>query len=218
MAIVTNNKIHITQLIRAGLNNGESIAAMMEWFYWACVDVHYEGPKYNPKGFTADDYMVGLCVLRLGGACLADLLHRALGLPGLTIAEIEANIDTYTTGEETPTGTPKIVHQVLMLDEIAMEKQHSQNVGQQFCDLDDVTAFFASLDRDEFHLASEATIAALGSLACTCKTEKGAEHATLLCKLLEVANNWKEHGNIIYRTVSVASDGKAKVLRLPLSL
>jgi hypothetical protein len=73
-------------------------------------------------------------------------------------------------------------------------------------------------------ISLQATIAALGSLArepqmynprpvCisgTCKTEKGTEHATLLRKLLEAANNRKVHGNIIYRTVSVASDGEAK--------
>jgi hypothetical protein len=190
MAISTGNEPRIAQLIRVGLNNGESIGAMLERYYRACVDVHREGPKYNPKGFTPDDYMVGLCVLRLGGARLADLLHRGLGLPGLTtlrkhsiirplraspgmptVAEIEANIDAYTTGEETPTGAPKIVHRVLMLDEIAVEKrarwddktnmilgacrEHSHHVGREFCDLDDATAFFASLDRGEFHLASE---------------------------------------------------------------
>ncbi|KAJ7367625.1 hypothetical protein DFH08DRAFT_980166 [Mycena albidolilacea] len=61
--IVTGDVQRVSQLIRAGLNNG---------------------PKYNPKGFTPDDYMVGLCVLRLGDARLAEILHRALGLPGLT--------------------------------------------------------------------------------------------------------------------------------------
>ncbi|KAF8183589.1 hypothetical protein K438DRAFT_1766874 [Mycena galopus ATCC 62051] len=123
MAIATSDERRISHLIRAGLNNGESIGVMLERFYRACVDVHREGPKYNPKGFTQDDYMVGLCVLRLGGARLADILHRALGLPGLTtlrkhsvikplraspamptIAEIEANIDAYTEGEETLAG------------------------------------------------------------------------------------------------------------------
>ncbi|KAF8193637.1 hypothetical protein K438DRAFT_2131885 [Mycena galopus ATCC 62051] len=125
MAIATSDEHRISHLIRAGLNNGESIGVILERFYRACVDVHREGPKYNPKGFTQDDYMVGLCVLRLGGTRLADILHRALGLPGLTtlrkhsvikplraspamptIAEIEANIDAYTEGEETPAGPP----------------------------------------------------------------------------------------------------------------
>jgi hypothetical protein len=84
MAIATSNEYRISSLIRMGLNNGESIGAMLNRFYRACIDVHHEWPKYNPKGFTVDDYMVGLCVLRLGGARLADLLHRTLGLPSLT--------------------------------------------------------------------------------------------------------------------------------------
>ncbi|KAJ6577546.1 hypothetical protein B0H19DRAFT_1336997 [Mycena capillaripes] len=259
MAITTSDERRISQPIRAGLNNGESIAAMLERFYRACVDVHHEGPKYNPKGFTQDDYMVGLCVLRLGGARLADLLHRALGLPGLTtlrkhsvirallaspamptIAKIEENIDAYTAGEELPNGSPRIVHRVLTLDEIAVEKrarwddktnmilgacrEHSHHVSLDFSDIDDATTFFAALDRKEVHLASEATIAVFGSLArepqmynvhpvCisgTCKHKTGEQHAAFLRTLNQAANNRKVHGNITYRTVSVASDGEVK--------
>jgi hypothetical protein len=190
MAIATSDERRISQLIRVGLKNGESISAMLDRFYRACVDVHREGPKYNPKGFTPDDYMVGLCVLRLGGARLADLLHRALGLPGLTtlrahsiiqplraspamptIQEIEANIDAYTAGEAIPTGPPRIVHRVLILDEIAVEKrvrwdnktnmilgacrEHSEKAGLEFCHLDDATTFFQQLNTNQVHLASE---------------------------------------------------------------
>jgi hypothetical protein len=193
MAVAASDEPRIAQLIRAGLNNGESIGAMLERFYRACVDVHREGPKYNPKGFTPDDYMVGLCVLRLGGARLADLLHRALGLPGLTtlrkhsvirplqaspamptVSEIQANIDAYTAGEAIPSGPPKIIHRVLMLDEIAVEKrarwddktnmilggcrEHTKPSYLEFSDLDDATTFFERLDRDEFHLASEVSM------------------------------------------------------------
>ncbi|KAJ7847451.1 hypothetical protein B0H14DRAFT_3867465 [Mycena olivaceomarginata] len=57
MAIATSDERRISQLIRVGLKNGESISAMLDRFYRACVDVHREGPKYNPKGFTPDDYM-----------------------------------------------------------------------------------------------------------------------------------------------------------------
>ncbi|KAJ7450568.1 hypothetical protein FB451DRAFT_1527212 [Mycena latifolia] len=259
MAIATSDVHRVSQLLRAGINNGESIRAMLERFYRACVDVHREGPKYNPKGFMPEDYMVGLCVLRLGGARLADLLHRALGLPGLTtlrkhsvirplraspamptIIEIEENIDAYTVGEEEPTGAPRIVHQVVMLDEIAVEKrarwddktnmilgacrEHCKNVPLEFCDLDDAKTFFAALDRKDVHLASEATVVAIGALSreprvyhprpiCisgTCKHEKGQEHAKFLRTVNTAVNNRKAHGNIIYRTVSYASDGEAK--------
>ncbi|KAK6980552.1 hypothetical protein R3P38DRAFT_3466276 [Favolaschia claudopus] len=256
MAVATNNVPRISGLVRAGINNGESIQSMLERFYRACVDVHREGPKYNPKAFMPDDHMVGLCVLRLGGARLAEILHRALGLPGLTtlrkhsvirplraspamptITEIEANMDAYTTGEQEPSGSSRMVHRVLMLDEIALEKrprwdhktnkilgacrEHSHAVSLDFCDLDDAVAFFASLDAKKVHLASEATVAAVGSLArnpqmynprpvCISETETGEQHAHFLRRLLEATDNRKTHGNITYRTTCVASDGEAK--------
>ncbi|KAJ7716441.1 hypothetical protein B0H16DRAFT_1339048, partial [Mycena metata] len=259
MAIAETDERRISQLVRAGLNNGESISAMLERFYRACVDVHHEGPKYNPKGFTSDDYMVGLCVLRLGGARLADILHCALGLPGLTtlrkhsiirplrappgmptISEIEQNIDAYTAGEAVPTGPTRIVHRVIMLDEIAVEKrarwddktnmilgacrEHCHNVPLEFCDLTDAETFFQAVDQKRVHLASEATVVAFGALArepelynprpiCisgTCKAEKGVEHTAFLRTLNEAANNRKVHGNIIYRNICCASDGEAK--------
>ncbi|KAJ7796470.1 hypothetical protein B0H14DRAFT_3158054 [Mycena olivaceomarginata] len=251
MAIATSDERRISQLIRVGLKNGESISAMLDRFYRACVDVHREGPKYNPKGFTPDDYMVGLCVLRLGGARLADLLHRALGLPGLTtlrahsiiqplraspamptIQEIEANIDAYTAGEAIPTGPPRIVHRVLMLDEIAVEKrarwdnktnmilgacrEHSEKAGLQFCHLDDATTFFQQLNTNQLHLASEPSVATPRMynprpicISGTCKAEKGRQHANLLRKLLEAIQSRKVHGNITYRDISVGSDGEA---------
>ncbi|KAK7024705.1 hypothetical protein R3P38DRAFT_2707584, partial [Favolaschia claudopus] len=40
MAIATNDAPRISALVRAGINNGESIQAMLERFYRACVDVH----------------------------------------------------------------------------------------------------------------------------------------------------------------------------------
>ncbi|KAJ7663276.1 hypothetical protein DFH06DRAFT_986756 [Mycena polygramma] len=254
MAIASNDVHRVSQLICVGLNNGESIGALLERFYRACVDVHQEGPKYNPKGFTPEDYMVGLTVLRLGGARLAEILHRALGLPGLatlrkhsiirplraspampTIAEIKENIDAYTAGEEVPTGAPRIVHRVIMLDEIAVEKrmrwddktnmmlgacrEHSHNASLEFCALSDATTFFEAVDLNQVHFATEATVIALGSLArepkiynprpiCisgTCKQEKGDEHAAFLRSVNVAVDNRKVHGNITYRTVSVAS-------------
>ncbi|KAF8172520.1 hypothetical protein K438DRAFT_1981372 [Mycena galopus ATCC 62051] len=253
IAIATSDERRISKLIRTRLNNGESIGVMLERFYRACVDVHHEGLKYNPKGFTQDDYMVGLCVLRLGGARLADILHRALGLPGLTtlrkhsvikplcaspampiIAEIEANIDAYTAGEETPSGPPEIVHRVMMLDELAVEqrarhddktnkilsacREHGAIEGVELCHLDDAITFFECGNNNEVHSASEATVAALGSLgrkpqiynprpvciSVTCKTEKGPQRATFLRNLLDATNSRKVHG------ISVTSDGEAK--------
>ncbi|KAJ7485960.1 hypothetical protein FB451DRAFT_1433109 [Mycena latifolia] len=259
MAVGSGQVTRIAPLVAASQNNHESISALSHRFYRASADTYREGPVYNPKGFTPDERMVSLTVLRLGGARLADILHRALGLPGLTtlrkhtvirplraspgmptVEEIEENIDAYTDGEDAPSGPPKIIHRVIMLDEIAVEKrvrwddktnmilgacrEHSSKVPLEFSDIADAETFFHALDQGTIHLASEATVVAFGALSrdphvynprpiCisgTCKQEKGPDQAAFLRTLNAAANSRKTHGNIIYRTVSVASDGEAK--------
>ncbi|KAJ7153390.1 hypothetical protein C8R46DRAFT_1197422 [Mycena filopes] len=259
MAIASGEVNRVVPLLQAGFRNGESARALLERFYRACVDVYREGPTYNPKGFTQDEYMVGICVLRLGGARLADILHRALGLPGLTtlrkhaiirplraspalptISEIEDNINAYTDGEEIPTGPPRIIHRVIILDEMAVERrarwddktnmilgacrEHSAKVPLEFATVDDATQFFDAIANDEVHLATEATVVALGALShdpreynpqpiCisgTCKQETGVQQAAFLKTVYTAARNRRAHGNIIYRDVSVASDGESK--------
>ncbi|KAJ7174927.1 hypothetical protein C8R46DRAFT_891619, partial [Mycena filopes] len=259
MAVASGKVKRIAPLVAASINNREGVDALMARIGRASSDVYREGPGYNPKGFTPDDRMVGLCALRLGGSRLADILHRALGLPGLTtlrkhtvirplrasprlptIAEIEENIDAYTVGEDPPTGAPTIVHRVVMLDEMAVERrarwddktnmilgacrEHSGNIPLEFGEMADAELFFKKLQDGNVHLATEATVVAFGALSkdphlynprpiCisgTCKQETGADQAELLRVIHAAGENRKEHGNIIYRTVSVASDGEAK--------
>ncbi|KAJ7698278.1 hypothetical protein B0H17DRAFT_1158366 [Mycena rosella] len=259
MAIASGNVQRVVPLLQAGVKNGESVRAILERFYHACVDVYREGPVYNPKGFTEDDCMVGLCALRLGGARLADILHRALGIPGLTtlrkrvvirplraspgmptIKEIQENIDAYTDGEDVPTGAPRILHRVIMLDKIAVERrarwdertnmilgacrEHCANVPLEFATMNDATAFLAAVESKEVHLAKEATVVTIGALSrdpqiynlrpiCisgTCKAKKGSEHAEFLHNLNAALETRRTHGNTTYRTVSYASDGEAK--------
>lgn len=192
MAIASGDIKRVVPLLQAGIHNGESVRALLERFYRACIDVYREGPMYNPKGFTEDDYMVGICALRLGGARLADILHRALGLPGLTtlrkhaiirplraspgnptVEEIKENINAYIDGEDVPTDPSVIVHRVVMLDEIAVERrarwddktnmilgvcrEHCANVSLEFGAMDDATRFFDALQQEKAHLATEAS-------------------------------------------------------------
>ncbi|KAJ7744880.1 hypothetical protein B0H16DRAFT_1321924 [Mycena metata] len=259
MAVASGEVKRMAPLVTASINNHEGMDALLARIGRASADVFREGPRYNAKGFTADDQMVGICALRLGGSRLADILHRALGLPGLTtlrkhtiirplraspglptVAEVEENIDAYTVGEDLPTGPPRIIHRVVMLDEIAVERrarwddktnmilgacrEHSANVPLEFGDMADAELFFKELQSGNVHLATEATVVAFGALSrdphiynprpiCisgTCKHEKGSEQAELLRILNDAANNRKQHGNIEYRTVSFASDGEAK--------
>ncbi|KAJ7167785.1 hypothetical protein C8R46DRAFT_1270144 [Mycena filopes] len=130
----SSTNTNIAQLVRACLNNHVGIRGLVERYQRACQDL------YSPKGFSEDDVMLGLLVLRLGGARLAGIVHRAIGLPGIstlrthtiirplrpspampTRAEIEANIDACAEAEPESTGPPIIIHRVLMLDEIALQ-------------------------------------------------------------------------------------------------
>ncbi|KAJ7737509.1 hypothetical protein B0H16DRAFT_1762357 [Mycena metata] len=136
MAVASGKVERVAQLVRACLNNHVGIRGLVERYQRACQVL------YNPKGFDEDDIMLGLLILRLGGARLAGIVHRAIGLPGLstlrshtiirplrpspampTQAEIEANIALGAEGEPESTGPRIIVHRVLMLDEIAVEQR-----------------------------------------------------------------------------------------------
>ncbi|KAJ7083913.1 hypothetical protein C8R43DRAFT_1082866 [Mycena crocata] len=258
MAVASGKVTRIAPLVAASLNNHESLDAMAYRFYRATEDTVREGPRYNPKGFTPDERMIGLCALRFGGARLADILHRALGLPGLTtlrkhtvirplraspglptIAEIVENIDAYTDGEDVPTGPPTIIHQVAMADELHIDKrprwddktnmilgacrEHADQTSLEFQQMADAEVFFQDLHDGKVHLASEATVVAIGALSkdprvynprpvCisgTCKAETGPEQADFLRAIHAAINERKNHGNITYRLVSFASDGEA---------
>ncbi|KAJ7663740.1 hypothetical protein DFH06DRAFT_986394, partial [Mycena polygramma] len=136
MAIASGRVERVAQLVQACLNNGVGIRGIVERYQRACREV------YNIQGFTEDDIMLGLLILRLGGSRLAGIVHRAKGLPGITtlrantvirplraspgmptIQEIEENIDGCAEGEPESTGPPVIVHRILMLDEIAVEQR-----------------------------------------------------------------------------------------------
>ncbi|KAJ7246639.1 hypothetical protein C8J57DRAFT_1081377 [Mycena rebaudengoi] len=190
MAVGSGKVTRIAPLVAASINNHESIQGLAQRIYRASADTFREGPKYNAKGFTVDKRMVGLIALRLGGARLADILHRALGLPGLTtlrkhtvirplrtsarmptIEEIEENIDAYTDGEDLPSGPPEIIHQVIMLDEIAVEerlrwddkdnmvkgtcREHSDDASLDFGDIADAEMLLQDITDGKVHMASE---------------------------------------------------------------
>ncbi|KAJ7607077.1 hypothetical protein DFH06DRAFT_1347580 [Mycena polygramma] len=84
MAVGSGKIPRIAALVTASRNNNEGLDALIERLFRGASDAFREGPAYNPKGFTPDERMLALCALRLGGSRLADILHRALGLPGLT--------------------------------------------------------------------------------------------------------------------------------------
>ncbi|KAF8890598.1 hypothetical protein BD779DRAFT_1702573 [Infundibulicybe gibba] len=128
---------------------------------------------------------------------------------------------------------------VLMIDEIKTEsrlrwddktnkilglcREHSQNLGVDFCSIDDVRALLDALDSKEVHFASEATVAAIGLLSVnprtagpsrpilisgTCKREKADRHAYLIEQIIQACAAKIEY--IRGPLLCIASDGESR--------
>jgi hypothetical protein len=148
---------------------------------------------------TGLGYQWSIVLLWLGGAHVAKFAHQSLALPSLmtiqhqtvlpalvvspsapTIAEVEANIvscfsllSSYSGG--TPcdcSGNPqKIIHQVIMLDELAVEKRvqwddlhnkfqgtcrkHNHQIPLEFISEIELDLLCGAIENNEVHLATE---------------------------------------------------------------
>ncbi|KAH9028337.1 hypothetical protein EDB85DRAFT_2147919 [Lactarius pseudohatsudake] len=127
-----------------------------------------------------------------------------------------------------------------MLDELAVEKrvrwddlhnkfqgtcrEHNHRIPLDFTSEKELDLLCEAIENDEVHLATEATVAAIGVLSSepreyavrpimfsgTCKRETSKEHARVIKTILEACNKQKKRNNAIFRTVCIASDGEAK--------
>ncbi|PBK90076.1 hypothetical protein ARMGADRAFT_1032672 [Armillaria gallica] len=217
---------------------------------------------YHPKSFTEEEEMLAVLFWRLGGVRLAEIAHRALNLPGMTTIRDRSTVPPIRPSYGLPTTTeieknivsclesirpileslrclPKrVVHMVLMLDEIAVEKrirwdhdtnyflgvcrEHSHRASLEFCSSDDMDELFKGINDGEVHYASEATVGALCLLtddkrlnsahpilvSGTCKRESAMEHAHIIQTVMNAINHEKSGTNL--RTISIASDRETK--------
>lgn len=194
MAVASGQVYHVEALFQAVLKHGSSIRTLVNEYKCTAEIV------YCPRGHTQDEILKSLALLRLGGARVADFAHCALSLPSITIAccnsklqplvvsvsqptvqEVDTNIwvctemlEDYTTknvSDKTANIENKIIHQVLMLDEIAVEKwlhwddktnmfvricqEHGHGIPLEFCSEADLNLLCDLLDKGMVHLASE---------------------------------------------------------------
>ncbi|KAJ7204890.1 hypothetical protein B0H12DRAFT_1035223, partial [Mycena haematopus] len=239
MAIATGKMVRIGNLLEAGLANHAGVRGLVSLCLCASVGkVHAAHDTTNMA--------VGLLLLRLGGSRVAEIGHCALGLPSVstlrrhttirpllpspgmpTVEEIEANIDScldataeFSANKSQGTAV-RIVHQVLMLDEIVTEKiaryddrnnkvigicrEHGHKLPHELTSEDDLAVLCDGLKSGDAHLAGEATVAALGAISenpreysarpilfsSDCKKESGAQHATNILRPLVTAVNNK---------------------------
>ncbi|KAH8980740.1 hypothetical protein EDB86DRAFT_2835187 [Lactarius hatsudake] len=167
---------------------------------------------YKPKGYTNEDIMRSIVLLRLGGVRVAQFAHQLLALPSLTtirrqtvlpalvvspsaptVVEVEANIISCYLSLNSVVGafsggtapwtaldlglrleSDKIVHQVLMLDELAIEKrvrwdnlhnkfqgtcrEHNHRIPLDFTSERELDILCEAIGNDEIHLATEVHI------------------------------------------------------------
>ncbi|KAG6825438.1 hypothetical protein H0H87_009585 [Tephrocybe sp. NHM501043] len=183
LAVASGRVDRVGVLVQAGLVNKSGVRGLIRQ-YQRAVD-----KLYKPKGYTEDDIMHSIVMLRLGGARVAEFAHLAFSSPSVTTArrnaiimpllishakptilKVESNISAFL--DALPGGeTARIIHQVLMLDEIAVEKQprwddktdmffgvcreHANHVPLEFSSKRELDLFCDALDSGEIHFASE---------------------------------------------------------------
>ena len=139
LAIASGQVDHVASLVQVGLKHRAGIKALVLQYEPAADKL------YQPKGYSNEDIMHSIFLLWLGGAHIAEFAHHSLSLPSLTTiccntilqalvvspsiptaTEIEANIKScYTLGPSTTPNPESLVvtHQIIMLDELAVEKR-----------------------------------------------------------------------------------------------
>jgi hypothetical protein len=135
---------------------------------------------YKPTNSEEED-LFGLAMFTMAGVQVTEIAHRALGLPGVTtlrnrriippltaspgspkVEEIQKNIDTCFVGIADALAAKKVVHQIIMFDEIVTKKrvrwdprtnkflgicrQHAHRVGLEFNGESDLDELLAALE------------------------------------------------------------------------
>jgi hypothetical protein len=263
LVIASGRVDRVASLVQAGLKQRAGIRALIQEYEHAAEKL------YQPKGYTNEDIMRSIVMLRLGGTCIVEFAHRSLSLPSATtirrntvmpalivspsapiVAEIEENLRscfscvTTISDEDMNSASgsqPRIIlHQVLMLDELAIEqrirwddssnrflgtcRKHNHQLSIDFTSEKELDLLCDTINNQKVHLASEATVAGIGVLSkipCeysvqpimisgTCKRETGLHHVQMIQTVLNGIMRLNVRNNATYCTVCIASDGEAK--------
>lgn len=201
LAVASGRVDRVASLVQAGLKHRVGIKTLIQQYECAAEKL------YKPKGYTHEDIMRSIVLLRLEGAHMAQFAHLSLVLPSLTtirrqtvlpalvvspstpsVAEVESNIVLCCSSFNSvsgacsggnaldsdlwqPSNKTRIVHQVLMLDELAVEKrvrwddlhnlfqgtcrEHNHKIPLDFTSEKELDLLCEAIQNDEVHLASE---------------------------------------------------------------
>ncbi|KAE9404086.1 hypothetical protein BT96DRAFT_955688 [Gymnopus androsaceus JB14] len=223
LAIASGKWERVDRLIRACMNAGMGIHGMLVQYERAAEGL------YQPKGYEEKDNLRAILFWRLGA-------HRALALPSLSHARSHSTMTALVPSPATPNQgkilqnidafltSKKVIHVVLMFNKIALEKrprldvktnQHVLQTASKFENENNLNVMVEDVKQDEVHLASEATVGAIGILSGNSRIyggrpilENAIAHAKLIQTAIDAVNSKK--GEIPFQIISVASEGEAK--------
>ncbi|KAF8173473.1 hypothetical protein BJ912DRAFT_1024864 [Pholiota molesta] len=254
MAISSGEVKRVDRVISIALQQKKGVRGIL-----ASVTAAAQG-YYQPKSYTEEEDMRALLIWKLSGNRVAEINHRSQGAPSVTylrtrsivpplipspgqpkIQEVRKNVKATLESvldEINSVRTGKVLHSVLMFDELATEKrirwdpktnnflgicrQHAHKTSLEFTNEGDLTELFRHIDSGAVHYAGEATIGALGILckdnriypgrpvliSGDCKNETGRQHTKLITTTLTGVDSEQKSTKI--RTVSISTDGEAR--------
>lgn len=187
MAIASGKANRVDRLLTIGLRQKKGARGLLASYIAAA-----EG-YYHPKSFTEEEDMKALLLWKLGGNRVAQINHRANGAPSIsylrtrstvppvvpshkfpTVQKVEMNVDsTFHSVLDVVHSRvkSKVLHTVVMFDEIATEKrirwdpktnfflgvcrQHASRTSMEFVNQGDMEELFQCLDDGDIHYAGE---------------------------------------------------------------
>ena len=200
MAIASGKISRVDRLISIGLHQRKGIRGLVTLYMAAAEGI------YHPKSFTKEEDMKNLLIWRLSGIRVAEINHRANGAPSVsylrrrstipplipshgqpTIEQIQHNVEATLEGVLDVIhshAASKVVHTVVMFDELATEKrirwdpksnfflgvcrEHAHKTSMEFINEGDMEELFQKLDDSEIHYAGEVRTFQFASVGTIC--------------------------------------------------
>ncbi|TFK58748.1 hypothetical protein BDN72DRAFT_950059 [Pluteus cervinus] len=247
MAVGSGKVERVDRLVRSGLNAKKGIRALLRSYDDAAQKV-YRPRNYTEADKLRGLLLWRLGGARVAEIAYRALdlpsistLRRNTLIPRLqtspytpTLAEIEANVGSCFEHLWAQIKDKRVVHQVIMIDELKVEerprwcdktnmivgvcREHADSASLEFVSNHEPEQLLDKIEAGTVHLATEATVAAIGLLtnnaklytawpiviSGTCRRENAVTHAGLLQTILQGSKATK------IRTVSIASDGESK--------
>jgi len=187
MAIASGKINRVDRVLSIGLRQKKGVRGLLAAYFAAADGV------YSPRSFTEEEDMKSILTWRLGGNRLAQINHNANGAQCISYLRSRSTVPPIIPSHEHPTTeqikrnveatlkgvldeihsrmSGKVLHTVLMFDELAMEKrirwdpktnhflgvcrEHAHKMSMEFVNEGDMEELFRLIDAETVHYAGE---------------------------------------------------------------